>query len=104
MWSRRFEGKHRPVIKRIADNISCRKNLPLSIAKKYALLCCVRVLNKRGFSDHVKYHSKEHKLVNYENFEIFRNIIPHEMEQSFAVKKVVICDIYYKSDMIVVIN
>lgn len=103
MWSMRFEGKHRPVIKRVADNMSCRKNLPLSVAKRYALSCCARLLSKRGFSDNVKY-PKEHKLINCNNFEIFRNIIPRELEQSFAVKEAVICDTCYKSNTIIVIN
>lgn len=84
--------------------MSCRKNLPLSVAKRYALSCCARLLSKRGFSDNVKYHPKEHKLINCENFEIFQNIIPHELEQLFAVKEVVICDTCYKSTMIVIIN
>jgi len=100
----RLEGKHRPIIKRVADNMSCRKNLPLSIAKRYALACCARILSKRGFSNDVKYHPNERRLVNCENFEMFQNILPDAMEQSFAVEEAIICGTCYKSNMILVIN
>lgn len=61
MWSMRLEGKHRPVIKRVADNMSSRKNLSLSIAKRYALASCARILSKQGFSNDVKYHPKQRR-------------------------------------------
>lgn len=104
VWSMRFEGKHRPVIKRVADNMNCRKNLPLSIAKRYALSCCARILNKRGFSNNIKYHPKERELVNCENFEMFQNILPDEWQQSLAVEEAVICGTCYKSNMVLVFN
>lgn len=104
MWSMRFEGKHRPVIKRVADNMSCRKNLPLSIAKRYALTCCARILSKRGFPNDVNYHPQERRVINCENFEMFRDIIPHALQQSFAVKEATICGTCYKCNMILVIH
>lgn len=99
-WSMRLEGKHRSVIKKVANNMSCRKNLPLSIAKRYTFTCCARILSKRGFSDDVKYHLKERKLINCENFEMFQNILSCELEQSLVVKEAVIRGICYKSNMI----
>ncbi|KYM95062.1 hypothetical protein ALC62_14308 [Cyphomyrmex costatus] len=104
IWSMRLEGKHRSVIKKVANNMSCRKNLPLSIAKRYALTCCARFLTRRGFTNDVKYHPKECRLVNCENFEMFQNILFNRLEQSLAVKEAVICGTCYKSNMILVIN
>ncbi|KYQ54177.1 hypothetical protein ALC60_13453 [Trachymyrmex zeteki] len=104
IWSMRLEGKHRSVIKKVANNMSCRKNLPLSIAKRYALTCCARFLTRRGFTNDVKYHPKERRLVNCENFEMFQNILFNGLEQSLAVEEAVICGTCYKSNMILVIN
>lgn len=103
-WSMRLEGKHRPVIKRVADNMSCRKNLPLSIAKRYALANCARILSKQVFPSDIKYHLKERELINYENYEMFQNILPYELAHSLAVQEVVICGTCYTCNMILVIN
>lgn len=104
VWSMRLEGKHRSVIKRVADNMSCRKNLPLSIARRYALACCARNLSKRGFPSNITYHPNERRLVNCDNFELFQNILPPELEHSVIVKEAVISGTCYKPNMIFVIN
>lgn len=50
----RFEAKHKE-FKNIADNIRCRKNLPLSLALKMQLKICHRLNAQRGFPDKIHF-------------------------------------------------
>jgi len=72
IWSMRMEGKHRPVIKQVAKATTCRKNLPLTVAKKYSLSLSARFLSKRGFQRDVVFHFHKEKMLidcyNYNDF------------------------------------
>lgn len=71
VWSMRMEGKHRPVIKQTAKATTCRKNLLLTIAKKYSLSLSARFLSKRGFQRDVVFHPAELILINCYNYNHF---------------------------------
>lgn len=69
VWS--MEGKHRPVIKQVAKATTCRKNLSLTVAKKYSLSLSARFLSKRGFQRNVVFHFKENNLIDCYNYNDF---------------------------------
>lgn len=90
-----MEGKHRPVIKQ-AKATTCRKNLPLTVAKKYSLSLSARFLSKRSFQRDIILHSKEKMLIDYYNYNDFQYILPPVLEDSVVVKEVTICNTMYQ--------
>lgn len=104
VWSMRMEGKHRPVIKQVAKVTTCRKNLPLTVAKKYALSLSARFLSKRGFQQNVIFHSKKKTLIECYNYNNFQYILPPGLENLKVVKEATICNTKYKKNMVLVIN
>lgn len=48
----RFEAKHKD-FKRVCHSITCRKNLPLSLASRNQLKYCYRLISSQGFNDKV---------------------------------------------------
>lgn len=104
VWSMRMEGKHRPVVKQVAKATTCRKNLPLILAKKYSLSLSARFLSKQGFQRDVIFHSKEEIMMHCHNYNYFRHILPPGLENSIIVKEATICNIKYKKNMVLVIK
>jgi len=104
VWSMRMEGKHRPVIKQVAKATTCRKNLPLTVAKKYSLSLSARFLSKRGFQRDVVLHFKEKMLIDCYNYNDFQYILPPGLENSVVVKEATICNTKYKKNMVLAIN
>jgi len=104
VWSMRMEGKHRPVIKQVAKATTCRKNLPLTLVKKYSLSLSARFLSKQGFRQDVIFHYKEEILIDCYNYNNFQNILPPGLENSVIVKEATICNTKYKKNMVLAIN
>ncbi|XP_067216431.1 uncharacterized protein [Linepithema humile] len=104
VWSMRMEGKHRPVIKQVAKATTCRKNLPLTVAKKYLLSLSARFLSKQGFQRDVILHFKEKIMINCYNYDDFQYILPPGLENSVVVEEATICNTKYKKNMVLAIN
>lgn len=73
----RFEGKHKE-FKQNASNVQCRKNLPLTLAKKSQLKFAFRVLGAVGLQDHFKFGKPIFHHIDYNkyfwNSELIQNI------------------------------
>ncbi|KYN20118.1 hypothetical protein ALC57_07546 [Trachymyrmex cornetzi] len=104
VWSMRMEGKHRPVIKQVAKATTYRKNLPLTVAKKYLFSLAARFLSKRGLQRDVIFNSKQKILIDCYNYNDFQHILPPGSENSIVTKEAIICNITYKTNMVLVIN
>lgn len=104
VWSMRMEGKHRPVIKQVAKATTSRKNLPLTIAKKYLLSLSARFLSKRGFQRNAIFHPIEQILSHCYNYNNFQNVLPPGLENSVVVKEATIYNTKYKRNMILAMN
>lgn len=104
VWSMRMEGKHRPVIKQVAKATTCRKNLPLTVAKKYLLSLSARFLSKQGFQRDVVFHFKEKIISDCYNYNNFQYILPPGLENSVVVEEAIICNTKYKKNMVLAIN
>ena len=83
-WSMRMEGKHRPVVKLTANNITCHKNLPLSIATRYVFSLCGDFLSQRGFPRGIIYDSQEKRIIHCQHYEEFQNVLPPGHGQFFS--------------------
>jgi len=92
----RLEAKHRPVVKIPARSHSCRKNMPLSTAKRYSLSLAARFLAGQGFPPKVQFCSIELILSETEDFDNFRVILPENYHNSICMKRVTICGTEYR--------
>lgn len=104
VWTMRMEGKHRPVIKQVAKATTCRKNLPLTIAKKYSLSLSARFLSRQGFQKNLIVYSEETLLIDCYNYNDFQYILPAGLENSMVVKEATIYNTKYKKNMVFAIN
>ncbi|XP_033212124.1 uncharacterized protein LOC117169728 [Belonocnema kinseyi] len=104
VWCMRLDRKHRPIIKLSSKNTTCRKNLPLTIAKKYALTLCARLFSQTGFPKDFQSVSKECRILDCEDYLNFRFLLPDGHENLMVFKKATFLDISYKSGMALAYN
>ncbi|XP_043481648.1 uncharacterized protein LOC122510809 [Leptopilina heterotoma] len=104
IWCFRFEGKHRPVIKQTAKSMTCRKNLPLSIAKRYALNVCAKFLSKTGFPHDIECKTEKYTIIEAENYENFQHILPVQHDDLLIVSEIFIRGTCYKQGFILAIR
>lgn len=100
VWTMRLEGKHRPVIKQPSKNTTSRKQLPLTIAKKYCLNLSTRFFCKMGFRLEFSTTSEELRLIDCDNDLNFRHVLFPHHENFIVVKEAKISGTYYKSGCI----
>ncbi|XP_031359139.1 uncharacterized protein LOC116182736 [Photinus pyralis] len=95
LWTMRFEGYHK-ILKSIANSITSRKNILLSLSIKNQLRLSYKILAKEGFSANVQY-----KIINPELSSSIRSIIRNTYEnlcldEAFEVSWVKVYNILYK--------
>lgn len=100
IWAMRAEGKHRQAIKLPSKNTTSRKNLPLTIAKKYSLNLSARLFSKRGFPKKFSTDSVEKPIVNNENYLSFRHLLPHDHHDLKVFEEASFLGNIYKSGMV----
>jgi len=92
----RLKGKYRLVIKQVAKAPTCRKNLPLTVAKKYSLSLSARFLSERDFQQDVVVHPKEKTIIDCYDYSDFQYILPSGLENSVVIREATICNTKYK--------
>lgn len=104
VWSMRFEGKHRPVVKQVARQSGNRKNFPLTVATRYSLNISARFFSKRGFPRKFVTCAKEYHIVDCENYNNFQLILPQNHNDWNVVEKASISGTLYKRGMVLAHN
>ncbi|XP_023309772.1 uncharacterized protein LOC111691352, partial [Anoplophora glabripennis] len=82
----RFEAKHRE-LKKIANSVQTRKNIPLTIAKKCQMQFGCRCISETGLDDRTSLSKPTFQSVNYSDYEFENNFdINYYKNNFFEVK------------------
>lgn len=81
----RFEAKHRD-LKKYANNIETRKNIPLSLAKKMQMQFACRSISNIELKDNITFGPEIHDAANFDSYKFSNETDVHFLKKCIAIK------------------